>query len=311
MIDGKRAVGKKERLFELYAKSLETNSNLNDWFICPLCFKGFQKKDIQALTIEHIVPKALGGKTITLTCWKCNSDFGSKSLAKLQENIRIKETLTGLSDEPLDAKLSSSGYSVSTSFLPGNEVYKLELNPKRSNPQDVESILADFEKGKVEDLNLKFRVGYSRRIENSALLLISHLLLFYQFGYFFLLSNFGMHIRKFLNGEIEDTPLLAFADITDWEHAVDTPAVIICSEPLQFLNHAFVQIPLKTPNQTHVFAGFIPVFPGTKVNEEAYKTKGNIHIKGEYIPPLSELLKYSKFKLPKKVQLTIENSTKD
>ncbi|MBN2502846.1 MAG: HNH endonuclease, partial [Anaerolineales bacterium] len=67
---------KKEKLFDLYSTSLAINSNLTDWFICPLCHRGFKKEHLESLTLEHIIPQSLGGKLVTLTCWKCNKRVG-------------------------------------------------------------------------------------------------------------------------------------------------------------------------------------------------------------------------------------------
>jgi hypothetical protein len=295
---------KKEKLFDLYSKNLSINSNLIDWFICPLCHKGFQKEHIDSLTIEHIIPQALGGKLLTLTCWKCNSDYGSKLLSKLIENIRLKEVKKGVRKRTIDANFSIDGYSVATSYLKEGKGYTLTVDPNRSNPNNIEYIQNQFEMGKVKDFNINFKAGYGIKTENKALLLISYLFLFYQFGYLFVFSHFGLHIRSVLTGETKDSPLLSFADISDFVLDNTPPLVLLCSKPDHFKDHAFVQIPLLTEYSRHVYGAFIPFLPGTKVDEKAYKIKGPIEIKGAFPPKPSIILKDPKFKLPGNLTIT-------
>ena len=69
----------KHKLFEQYSANLTKNSTLSEgWFVCPLCHQVFDWERETLLSIEHVIPKALGGKLLTLTCKKCNNDYGSK-----------------------------------------------------------------------------------------------------------------------------------------------------------------------------------------------------------------------------------------
>lgn len=48
---------------------------------CPLCFTPFTRAETSSgrtVTLEHVPPKALGGKVICLTCRSCNAGAGSK-----------------------------------------------------------------------------------------------------------------------------------------------------------------------------------------------------------------------------------------
>ncbi|MBK9209082.1 MAG: hypothetical protein IPL71_12575 [Anaerolineales bacterium] len=47
------------------------------------------------LTLEHIIPSALGGKFITLTCKECNSKSGELLDAHLIQRLRTEDILTG------------------------------------------------------------------------------------------------------------------------------------------------------------------------------------------------------------------------
>lgn len=299
------SISKKEALFNLYSNNLAINSNLNGWFICPLCLKGFSIEHLDSLTLEHIVPKSLGGKLITLTCWKCNNDFGSKLISKLYKNIQIKEILSGTKNGFLDSKFSIDGHSVSALFEPGKDSHNLIFNPKRSNPEDTEYIQSKFKKNDVNNFNLIFNAGYSKKEENSALLLIAYLLMFYQFGYFFVFSRFGLHIRGCLINELYETPFLSFSDISEWALESDDPLIMLCSKPKEFLNHAYIQIPLITQTSKHVYGTFIPFLPGTKIDENAYKINRQLQITATQLPDPWNLLKDTKLKLPGNLRITI------
>jgi len=80
------------QLFEICSANLQAvkrhpcihiDPDENDIFVCPLCFRYFtrtevlnQNDDEGSVTIEHIPPKALGGKKRTLTSVECNNEAG-------------------------------------------------------------------------------------------------------------------------------------------------------------------------------------------------------------------------------------------
>ena len=41
--------------------------------ICPLCW---QEKNFGDMSLEHVVPQAIGGKAKILTCRRCNNEHG-------------------------------------------------------------------------------------------------------------------------------------------------------------------------------------------------------------------------------------------
>ena len=59
------------------ALSSATGKIIED-FYCPICGNGFSEQDLEnkKLTLEHIPPKAQGGKGIALTCVGCNTTAG-------------------------------------------------------------------------------------------------------------------------------------------------------------------------------------------------------------------------------------------
>jgi hypothetical protein len=84
---------KLERLFDFYSVDRGRYAPEHEGhFECPLCHKIVQKihplRDV--VGEEHIVPKALGGRLVTLTCLKCNNDQGSDLDADLIQRVRAE-----------------------------------------------------------------------------------------------------------------------------------------------------------------------------------------------------------------------------
>lgn len=75
--------------------------------LCPICFKKFTLQQIEALSVEHILPHALGGKQVTLTCRiNCNSVSGSEIDVHLINKIRVEQALDR--NEPIKANFRMS-----------------------------------------------------------------------------------------------------------------------------------------------------------------------------------------------------------
>jgi hypothetical protein len=84
-------------LFETFAADLAVlRPEFADQVLCPLCMGSFSRaaitdKGIDGLSIEHVVPGALGGRLQTLTCRRCNNRDGSALDAHLVNMVRVQE----------------------------------------------------------------------------------------------------------------------------------------------------------------------------------------------------------------------------
>lgn len=70
------------RNIELLCENPQYNRDaLKDIVICPICMMAFNESDVKKnnsknfLTIEHVPPQYMGGRTEVLTCYKCNNLF--------------------------------------------------------------------------------------------------------------------------------------------------------------------------------------------------------------------------------------------
>src|SRR5437762_1197414 len=87
-------------LFNCMAADLAScRPEFQDQVLCPMCMKKIGRADIETLTVEHIVPKRLGGAITTLTCRKpCNNDFGHQAQSHLVTLLKINEAFRGRGD---------------------------------------------------------------------------------------------------------------------------------------------------------------------------------------------------------------------
>ncbi|WP_369188879.1 HNH endonuclease [Streptomyces sp. R08] len=67
------------------------------YYLCPCCLYVFPFESVaaQILTIEHVPPKALGGKEMLLTCKRCNNDAGRDFDSPRAEAVRVSQDVGG------------------------------------------------------------------------------------------------------------------------------------------------------------------------------------------------------------------------
>jgi hypothetical protein len=64
---------------------------------CPLCFTPFTSAEAssgRSVTLEHVPPKALGGKALCLTCKSCNAGAGRDVDQLAARNVRSRFPVT-------------------------------------------------------------------------------------------------------------------------------------------------------------------------------------------------------------------------
>lgn len=86
------------------------DGDLNGIFVCPTCMKKLSiNNEISEISAGHIIPESAGGKTWTLVCKKCNSDFGRNQDKWFGEYLNILLNPRGI---PAHAKTKSKYITV-------------------------------------------------------------------------------------------------------------------------------------------------------------------------------------------------------
>ena len=65
---------------------------------CPLCLTWFDMTSVDQLSQEHIIPSAVGGELLTLTCVRCNNTQGAKLDFHLAQAMKALDGLAGLGE---------------------------------------------------------------------------------------------------------------------------------------------------------------------------------------------------------------------
>lgn len=185
-----------ERLFEFYAADLRRFApELSDHFGCPLCLRAFKKVDNlgEIVAEEHVVSRQLGGRIVTLTCRKCNSDDGSKLDAHLIQRVRLEAN-----KRPLKGRLRigtvTFGFEMDVRPAPKADI-KITAIRKQSDPRQIEEVKRLLREGR-ETIKLSGNLGYNDNRSVVALVRSAYLLMFRTFGYRYVLDASAKIIRE-------------------------------------------------------------------------------------------------------------------
>ncbi len=100
MVSMERGKQLRERFFERGVDAINIlTGKSEEFYYCPLCSRPFQKSaiDNKELTLEHVPPKAQGGKEIALTCRNCNNTAGKTvdaAVSNRNEALEIAPLIT-------------------------------------------------------------------------------------------------------------------------------------------------------------------------------------------------------------------------
>lgn len=292
-------------MFNQYSRNLSANTDVEgEWFVCPLCHRVFPWEANSELSIEHIIPQALGGKIETLTCKQCNNEFGSKYLAKLAGNMKVWDKVKGNLNEPLDVKVLIKGKPITAEYFHGNP-RKIILQPKRSNPENYKLFKGFREKG-VPQFNMRLNLGYKPEYEQMAVLLISYLMLFKYFGYSYALNPWGLFTRDILINNRLDAPLLKMFG-TPNETLIDgNTFLFFCTAPEEFSGYAGVQMRFSTAYSSRNFIKLVPFLPNAQFNEEMYSKTRSLTLSGQPVGFSPRYLTKPLFTVPQRLKINFE-----
>ena len=188
-------------LFNLFSNNLALVDPLyKGLYACPICLKLLNKNDLKnnELTVEHIIPKSLGGKIFTLTCKKCNNECGSNLDVHLVNKTIADEVLSGKSSKPLNVEIEiGDGLTRGDLYIQpkeGKKNIKFVGKPNIVHPALLERCSKALNEG-IDEIKLSGSLGYKEFNLLVALIKIAYLLLFSRLGYGYILSKPLAEIR--------------------------------------------------------------------------------------------------------------------
>ena len=162
--------------------------------ICPLCWV---PTAVDAFTLEHFIPGAVGGKKETLTCNRCNNRHGSELDSQVATFQSVNEAFEGCGAIAGTIR-TREGQHVAVNFRRGDAEnaggLHFEVVGKASNPNSIREIWDDLHSGNAK-FNFSFTTFHKSRFQRG-LLRIAYLALFHRWGYGFAKHGPAQTIRK-------------------------------------------------------------------------------------------------------------------
>jgi hypothetical protein len=162
--------------------------------ICPLCLKEFSEGDIEQLSRDHVIPQALGGTIVTITCRKCNNRFGTCTENDLLQPFRLAENLAG--EKGVTGKLTVGQHSFSASMkMPPNLVGGMKIEVLGGPPESFSELHESLSKQRVRDWSFNHQLPYRLDRAIAAIGKAAYLAVFRLYGYCLALSPAGDAFR--------------------------------------------------------------------------------------------------------------------
>lgn len=175
---------------------------MSDTFRCPICLKDFDRSVLdveQKLTLGHVIPHSLGGLLCTLECGACNSAIGSAYDSHASNMKEFNDWLNMKEGAKKFARINM-GESTVSAFASWGPKQVLEIRPADWNdPHYKEKAKKMF----MHESQPSFTINVnSKSIAERATVSTIHsafLMMFYCFGYEYILSSEADTIRKIIN----------------------------------------------------------------------------------------------------------------
>lgn len=192
------------RMFEHYASSQRAAqlSTTDDALICPLCW---QQTHFDGLSIDHVVPGAVGGKAVVLTCTRCNNEQGSSLDSHLVRFQELSDVFRGFGT--LRTMLDVNGQRIAADLACGTETKNFRVVGRATDPKALQHVVRVMKAGEVSGFNVSY-TNYSKNRFHTAILRAAYLALFKCYGYEYAAAEIVQAIRR----RIQD-PTMAHPDL--------------------------------------------------------------------------------------------------
>jgi hypothetical protein len=241
----------RQEMFNEFSVNLATYSNprISESFACPICLRLFNS--IDALSDAHIFPKALGGRSITLTCTDCNNNIGSSIESYETERVKpILDKSWSVSLRPLESSCDKICGNIPAKMKiidEQNLILAFDCISKKATPNALNKIEENWGKaGFSFQMEFKARADWHRA--KLTYLHSAFLYLFSQFGYEWALDPCTQAIREQLQKPEEDLISFEIGELTNLELA-DFP------RNLELLSLYLIREPEESKGFLVIFSG--------------------------------------------------------
>jgi hypothetical protein len=190
-----------EQMFQVLSVDLSARRpDSANAILCPLCMRSFTFDAIaeHRLSVEHIIPSALGGTLEAITCTECNNSHGSALESHLVKAMQSLDSLEGKG--PIPAVFHNDGGHVAANIeWRFDDATQIKIVGKASNPAGVNAIRDSIKDGAT--LNFTLTLGFMADPYYRAILRVAYLAAFAYFGYGFALSEGASQVHRLLSGE--------------------------------------------------------------------------------------------------------------
>ncbi len=300
----------RQKLFDKFSNQLHSLVELKLYdidlyfektFICPICFKQFSEKDLDTtldnyLTLEDAPPKSLGGKANTLTCKKCNNEFGYEIDFHLVEKLNELGIKSFLPNTGSKAKITHNGIEVQgTMEVDANGVMTITHLKKVNNPNKLKKYVSKTGKDDIVDLQFPMSRVDFKRFE-IALLKSAYIMAFEQYGYALVLNKAYDIVRmQLLNPDEEIYPVgfwsqqSVFTENLKGVHLIKTKgfegfqAIFVLKTKFQNFGYG-VYLPISEKNLVDIMERF-------KIQEAGFSLRYVSYLDSDYFNDKENLIK--------------------
>lgn len=278
-----RTSDKRSKIFNVYSKQLHSLVDLGlldielkyeKTFICPICCNQFSEADLDTskksyLTLEDAPPKSLGGRANTLSCNKCNNEFGHDVDFHLAERLNELDIHNFLPNTGSKVTMTHNGIRVQGVVnVDANGEITITHIEKVNNPKELKEYVSKTGKDDIADLVFPASRVDFRKFE-IALLKTAYILAFEQYGYPLILSKAFDIVREQLNKPNEDIYPIGFWTKQSVFNTSNSGVHLITTPGFEGFQAIFV---LKTKSAEAGYGVYLPVSEKT-LNEVIEKLK--------------------------------------
>jgi hypothetical protein len=214
---------------------------LDQFWVCPLCLHAFGEDALEArfLTREHVPPRGVGGKRMTLTCGPCNWEGGAAD-SHAGKEAHLFEFAGGTLPE-IKASLKTRSGTVPIRLSGAGQGLQMFGVPQAASKEQHAAVFADFDAATHGEnwRDFSFSIGFpafSQQRARVSWLRSAYLAFFSILGYRFICRRELNDVRRLIREPEMDPPVpRVFRVIRD---TVSPPMLLRVDEPEPFRSYA-------------------------------------------------------------------------